>query len=1176
MDAFLLYNEHEEVIERVAAALEKRDISTHYWRRDVGLGEPINTLENERLQSARAVVVLLGSFGWGPNHLQLTLEAVRLGKRIIPVLIGDAPPGASAEAGGLFNARRFADLRRLDETSFDALAAAIRTPQQEDPRGGRFDAIVRTFTDGNDRERADMLRRIIESTSIDRVGLAARLRSEIRDRYNPGSEQNYATAIRDPKKIASVRSWMLSALIWSNPDSGESRSLILQHLQPSYEPDQAVRFWALSGLNMRRVSYLSDALETAASDPALEVSGLAGVIARPQDDRVIADLRRLLHGSEFSTVWAALRIIRVAPVAGLVSDVCDVVDLTLDERPLTYDALYALAQPAMASAAVPILMARFGVSGVLNRVLAEVRIAGGNTLRDFAMLLAVFDPSTIDLLLAEASSQPDTAETAWDVRRALAELRPSRGNAIYVADYNSDTIDVKREFLGIDEDVQTLTAVMLARRVKPPLAIGLFGDWGSGKSYFMKSMNVAADELSRRAKDDRSPHFCHDIVQIEFNAWHYADTNLWANLVSTILERLAAFVTPRPTPEEQQAALLNELGSAKSSIDEAKAVKAETEQAIAQSQEQLVSIQRDRQKKEVTLRDLHAADVKKLLDEQPAMRDELDKALTEAGVPALLNSSEDLARAVAEAYSLQGRAISLFVSFGTSQSRWLLVALVTLVIAVPIGIHALLGRFAGGAAVVSTAVSEIVLLVGGIATAIGTATRHVAANLKRIEVAKASVDRLLEAKRAEQDPEERELQASILKLKAQEREASARLAAAASRVTELEERIRTMQEARSLARFLDDRTSSDDYRKYLGLISTVRRDFEALSKRLEDARTDGTKVKSVDRIILYIDDLDRCPAAKVLEVLQAVHLLLAYELFVVVVGVDPRWLLHSLERTHTAFQHATAETSGPAEMWVTTPRDYLEKIFQIPFSVLPMSEAGYTRLISDLLAPARGKKSLPSAPETAPPDSPAGGATDGARTAGDFQPTAPSETPRAAPDPQPRTDNDSSKTGGAAPRPDAPAFSIHEEALAIQPWEEEFATRLFPLIPTPRAAKRFSNVYRILKAPVRREELPQFEGSREAPGDFRVVMLLLAMLIGAPAEAAELFPQLYRHADTGGDMRTALLNGTRSGTRLGQAAPFQSLLTSVVDENLDSAAAFRKWLPRVSRFSFDVGRGLAR
>ena len=58
--------------------------------------------------------------------------------------------------------------------------------------------------------------------------------------------------------------------------------------------------------------------------------------------------------------------------------------------------------------------------------------------------------------------------------------------------------------------------------------------------------------------------------------------------------------------------------------------------------------------------------------------------------------------------------------------------------------------------------------------------------------------------------------------------------------------------------------------------------------------TTGRRPKPIDRIVLYIDDLDRCSPRQVVDVLQAVHLLLALDLFVVVVGVDPRWLLHAL------------------------------------------------------------------------------------------------------------------------------------------------------------------------------------------------------------------------------------------------------------------------------------------
>ena len=79
--------------------------------------------------------------------------------------------------------------------------------------------------------------------------------------------------------------------------------------------------------------------------------------------------------------------------------------------------------------------------------------------------------------------------------------------------------------------------LICARNVRPPLAIGLFGNWGSGKSFLMQAVR-------RRG---RWHHACwtpsrpqseigvyRDVVQIEFNAWHYVEGNLWASLVGDI------------------------------------------------------------------------------------------------------------------------------------------------------------------------------------------------------------------------------------------------------------------------------------------------------------------------------------------------------------------------------------------------------------------------------------------------------------------------------------------------------------------------------------------------------------------------------------------------------------------------------------------------------------------
>ena len=89
-------------------------------------------------------------------------------------------------------------------------------------------------------------------------------------------------------------------------------------------------------------------------------------------------------------------------------------------------------------------------------------------------------------------------------------------------------------------DVRSLATVVAAKSVDPPLSIGLFGEWGSGKSFFMGKMREHVDRLQDETrKADGESAYCGHIRQIVFNAWHYADANLWASLVTHIFESLA-------------------------------------------------------------------------------------------------------------------------------------------------------------------------------------------------------------------------------------------------------------------------------------------------------------------------------------------------------------------------------------------------------------------------------------------------------------------------------------------------------------------------------------------------------------------------------------------------------------------------------------------------------------
>ena len=71
-----------------------------------------------------------------------------------------------------------------------------------------------------------------------------------------------------------------------------------------------------------------------------------------------------------------------------------------------------------------------------------------------------------------------------------------------------------------------------------PLSIGLFGAWGSGKSHFMGLLRSEIDALRGQ------PGCVSDVVHVRFNAWHYADSNLWASLGDEIFRALAEAAQP--------------------------------------------------------------------------------------------------------------------------------------------------------------------------------------------------------------------------------------------------------------------------------------------------------------------------------------------------------------------------------------------------------------------------------------------------------------------------------------------------------------------------------------------------------------------------------------------------------------------------------------------------------
>jgi hypothetical protein len=317
----------------------------------------------------------------------------------------------------------------------------------------------------------------------------------------------------------------------------------------------------------------------------------------------------------------------------------------------------------------------------------------------------------------------------------------------------------------------------------------------------------------------------------------------------------------------------------------------------------------------------------------------------------------------------------------------------------------------------------------------------------------------------------------------------------------------------------------------LDAVTLIRMKFERLSRLIAagiEARAAGApagEVVPIERVVVYVDDLDRCQHDVVVGVLETLKLLVSLPHFVVVVGVDSRWLLRSLQ-LHFRELLDTGDGDAPDAAWAATPQNYLEKVFQYSLVLRPISETGFRNLIGELLGPR-----VPVVAE--PPPAPGGQPQDAE------VPDVPVST--SAPVPNAYVDLD-----------------LTPAELEITPEELAFVQGLAPLFETPRATKRLANVYRLLRVSVGAERLTRDEA-------YEPVLLLLAIGIGFPGLAGEVFARIGRsRALTWTQFVRELPTADPARGKL-QGALARASWDDVADRTLET---FAPWLPVVAEFSF--------
>jgi hypothetical protein len=111
-----------------------------------------------------------------------------------------------------------------------------------------------------------------------------------------------------------------------------------------------------------------------------------------------------------------------------------------------------------------------------------------------------------------------------------------------------------------------------------------------------------------------------------------------------------------------------------------------------------------------------------------------------------------------------------------------------------------------------------------------------------------------------------------------------------------------------------------DEKEELGLMSKIRADIRFLNKFFEENKPNT-------KIIIFVDDLDRCPDDTSVDVLESVSLLLNINCFIVILGVEEEILHKAIKLRYEELLDKSSTAEKASEV------DFLDKIVQIPFYI---------------------------------------------------------------------------------------------------------------------------------------------------------------------------------------------------------------------------------------------------
>ncbi|MDB9420831.1 P-loop NTPase fold protein [Microcystis aeruginosa] len=494
------------------------------------------------------------------------------------------------------------------------------------------------------------------------------------------------------------------------------------------------------------------------------------------------------------------------------------------------------------------------------------------------------------------------------------------------------------DLLNLKSEADALADMLLLRDLEPPLAVGILGGWGSGKSFIMNLMQQRMNEIRSASltkkqtwgKEEEAFPYVGHIYQIKFDAWTYAKADLWYSLTQTIfyefnrqytLEQEIEQSLKKVNRSQLEGGKFWKALNAMSEFDRTASLR-ELANFSEQTYNELEKIKSDQEFSSSLwekIGDIRKNEKSELQNLKERLRKENQKLrwLILRKVPR---------------YFLQKNWLSL-VAFLAGLS----------IVVFPLLPDQLRDQLPKKLSDVLSTYTTLIQT-GGFITALGTGIsllqktqeeqekiftrlKQIAGEAKeKFEVGK-DVWVTLQQEFLQSD---RDIEQHLNKIKRYELQ-----------IEQLQQQIGLVSNYPTLNTLLEDLSRNELYEKKLGYLHQLQRKLAELTNclyynpKMKDndeqfSKLEKTFPRGPARIVLFIDDLDRCPPDRVVEVLEAVQLLVKTPLFIAVVAIDERYVTRALEKYYAGVLFHQGRPSGT---------DYLEKIIQIPYRIRPVAHS---------------------------------------------------------------------------------------------------------------------------------------------------------------------------------------------------------------------------------------------